>query len=42
MNKMIDSFSSTMALPQSDSNVKHIQGGFSNDDIEDVQAEEVK
>lgn len=42
MNKMIDSFSSTMALPQADSNVKHIQGRISNDDIEDVQAEEVK
>lgn len=42
MNKMIDSFKATMALPQSDSNVKHIQGGFSNDDIEDVQAEDVK
>ena len=42
MNKMIDSFSSTMALPQADSNVKHIQGRISNDDIEDVQAEEVE
>lgn len=42
LNRIINSFSSTMVLPQSDSNVKHIQGGFSNDDIEDVQAEEVK
>ena len=42
INRIINSFSSTMALPQSDSNIKHIQGRISNDDIEDVQAEEVK
>lgn len=42
INRIINSFSSTMALPQADSNIKHIQGRISNDDIEDVQAEEVK
>lgn len=41
-DKLMSATTDKIALPQADSNVKHIQGRISNDDIEDVQAEEVK